>query len=866
MGRESKVTLGESIFSDIERSPYLNEIYEGLFYNYTLKIFNIPDGISMPIDIDDALQFADILSNSVNNSRISQHKIWSQEIVALLRELYPNNPKIDVFMNNIMSNNGNYRGLSIIDRKETELPLLERIYAEVDKANMSIPAEPDKQFFKDQKRVYAHLSDPCLSYSGPTSMGKSFIMRMFIKEHIQAGDVFNYVILVPTKALINEVYSKITADLKESLAEFDYKIVTSAGSIALKEKHNYIFVLTPERFLYMMIDHSNIDIDYLFVDEAHKISSKDDRSTFYYKVVDMACRREVKPHVIFASPNIPNPAVYLKLVPDAELIETSTVASSYAPVSQVKFYIDYKEDEISFYNDHSKQFSHVGNIPYDNVINLIMNVGKDKQNLVYCSSTNQAITLALEYAKKCKDAEIKELQTLSKDIKNEVHGDYYLADIITKGVAYHIGYLPSTLRMSIEELYRQGHIKTLFCTSTLVEGVNLPADNLFVMNYKNGRSIMTEVEFKNLIGRVGRLEYSLYGNVFLVRLSENLKAEKFKELLSNDVPEQKLSLVSELNKNQKKYIVQCLLAGNMELLRYPKSQTADNYSLMRKFAMILVRDISRNKDSLVRKEFAPFLQAGDEEKIRVAFDKKKNKPDDDLNISVDQADNLTAAIKQGLEYPKLNEYGNADYKELVAFLEKLCRIFKWEKYESDSLGKKSKDTGSHGMLRWYAVILSQWIEGLGLSFIMNRAIEFKQEYPKSGVMINGQLVPYEDKKEHKNLVIAEVLSVIENIILFKISNYFLRFSTEYKKINNVDRIPNDWYEYVEYGTTNPMSILLQQCGFTREASTYIKDHKEEYVVMRDGNLFLKKALLECENNTARKEAGELIYNMPEIFE
>lgn len=96
MGSESKSTLGESIFSDIERSPYLNEIYEGLLYNYALKIFNIPNGISMPIDIDDALQFADILSNSVNNSRISQHKIWSQEIVAILRELYPDNPKIDV--------------------------------------------------------------------------------------------------------------------------------------------------------------------------------------------------------------------------------------------------------------------------------------------------------------------------------------------------------------------------------------------------------------------------------------------------------------------------------------------------------------------------------------------------------------------------------------------------------------------------------------------------------------------------------------------------------------------------------------------------------------------------------------------------
>ena len=35
-----------------------------------------------------------------------------------------------------------------------------------------------------------------------------------------------------------------------------------------------------------------------------------------------------------------------------------------------------------------------------------------------------------------------ELDSLSKDIMQEVHGDYYLASMIKKGVAYHIGYLP----------------------------------------------------------------------------------------------------------------------------------------------------------------------------------------------------------------------------------------------------------------------------------------------------------------------------------------------------------------------------------------------------------------------------------------
>ncbi len=863
---ELRSTLGEAIFSDIEDNSYLNDIYEAIIYNYALRVFKLSNGIEMPVNVDDALQFADLLSNSENNTKSSEHKIWSQEIVALLKELYPNDNQIDLFMNSIMANNGNYRGISILESDRAELPILESIYSEYDKANMSIPAEPDKQFFKDQKRVYANLSNPCFSYSGPTSMGKSFIMRMFIKEHIMAGDIFNYVILVPTKALINEVSSKIINDLKDLLAEHDYKIVTAAGALALKEEHNFIFVLTPERFLYMMIDHPDIEVNYLFVDEAHKISSKDDRSTFYYKVVDMACRREVNPHVIFASPNIPNPDVYLKLVPNIDFLEKTTVASEYSPVSQIKFFVDFYENEISLFNNRKKQFSYVGSNPYGSVIDMIYAVGESKQNLVYCNSTSKAIDYALKYARLHKDQNIKELQTISKDIRNEVHGDYYLADIITKGVAYHVGYLPSTLRMRIEELYRDGYIKTLFCTSTLVEGVNLPADNLFVMHYKNGISNMTEVEFKNLIGRVGRLEYSLYGNVFLVRETDKLASEKFKELLSNDVPEQKLSLVTELTKPQKEIIVNCLKQGNIEILKHPAKQTADNYSLMRKFAMILLRDISRNKDSVVKKAFKDFLKPGDEDIIRKAFSNKTNKPDDDLNVSIDQADNLTSAVKQGLEYPKINSNGVADYDDLVDFLEKLCRIFKWEKYESDSLGNKSKN-GKHGMLRWYAVILSQWIEGLGLSFIINRAIDYKKNHPESMIRINGKMVPYEDKKEHRNVVIAEVLTVIEKVILFKISNYFLRFSTEYKKINQVDRVPNDWYEYVEYGTTNKLSILLQRSGFSREASTFIKDNRDLYVVKRnDGSLVLRKTLLECENNTAKKEARELIYNMPEIFE
>lgn len=45
---------------------------------------------------------------------------------------------------------------------------------------------------------------------------------------------------------------------------------------------------------------------------------------------------------------------------------------------------------------------------------------------------------------------------------------------------------------------------------------------------------MNQVEFKNLLGRVGRIEYNLYGNVFIIRDS-NMAEKTVKELLSKEM-------------------------------------------------------------------------------------------------------------------------------------------------------------------------------------------------------------------------------------------------------------------------------------------------------------------------------------------
>ena len=36
---------------------------------------------------------------------------------------------------------------------------------------------------------------------------------------------------------------------------------------------------------------------------------------------------------------------------------------------------------------------------------------------------------------------------------------------------------------------------------------------------------------------------------------------------------------------------------------------------------------------------------------------------------------------------------------------------------------------------------------------------------------------------------------------------------------------NNWYKYIEFWITNPLTILLQKNGFSRDSATYIRNQK-----------------------------------------
>lgn len=105
-----------------------------------------------------------------------------------------------------------------------------------------------------------------------------------------------------------------------------------------------------------------------------------------------------------------------------------------------------------------------------------------------------------------------------------------LSRLISHGIAFHHSGLPSTVREAIERDFRDqsGQIQVIVCTETLMIGVNLPADVVILYDSAVFRGAskpfpLTLQEYKNFIGRAGRLGYSNVGESYM--LTDRLKAD-----------------------------------------------------------------------------------------------------------------------------------------------------------------------------------------------------------------------------------------------------------------------------------------------------------------------------------------------------
>lgn len=116
----------------------------------------------------------------------------------------------------------------------------------------------------------------------------------------------------------------------------------------------------------------------------------------------------------------------------------------------------------------------------------------------------------------------EELNNLIITVQKQLGKDHLLCKNLKYRVAFHNGDLPEDVRISIENAYKNGVIKVLACTTTLADGVNLPVSTLIFGSYMsafNGNYI-SDSDYKNIIGRIGRALVDTEGKILLIRPPE----------------------------------------------------------------------------------------------------------------------------------------------------------------------------------------------------------------------------------------------------------------------------------------------------------------------------------------------------------
>jgi len=153
--------------------------------------------------------------------------------------------------------------------------------------------------------------------------------------------------------------------------------------------------------------------------------------------------------------------------------------------------------------------------------------GADSTNIIFAPRRTTAEGYALALAKLrsrfSEETEDERTNELIDYLSNEIHPKYSLIRCLRRGVAFHHGSIPELAKLEIEELYKSGAIKNLACTTTLLEGVNLPADKIFIFRpfISDSRRPLNSFEFGNLIGRAGRVSSKLHGSVYCIELDDD---------------------------------------------------------------------------------------------------------------------------------------------------------------------------------------------------------------------------------------------------------------------------------------------------------------------------------------------------------
>jgi len=314
-----------------------------------------------------------------------------------------------------------------------------------------------------------------LILSAPTSFGKSLLVDALLasKRYTRIA------IILPTIALLDEFRRRLRRRFND-----DFQVVMHPNDRATNDPT--IFLGTQER----MINRTDLGaLDLTVVDEFYKLdpNRQDERNVTLnaavYKLINKSNQ------FFFLGPNIDKVQVTSGGRWQFEFLRTrfATVAVDTYDMRTVKN----KEEKLL------EEISNKDNWPA----------------LVFVSSPDKANRLAAVAAERV--ALSQSIKEFSMWLRSNFGSGWPLINTVENGFALHHGRIPRAVASQMVRMFNGGDLPVLFCTSTLIEGVNTAAKTVLIFDKAINRAKYDFFTFSNIKGRAGRLGQHHVGRVYL---------------------------------------------------------------------------------------------------------------------------------------------------------------------------------------------------------------------------------------------------------------------------------------------------------------------------------------------------------------
>lgn len=775
------VHLAARLAEDAFESPYFKETYKYIRTLYDETLFDWLSKRKLEktddIKIAHALRFADILSHSPKE----KYRTYAFEIISKIATFKKNDPYFKFVGLAVINRIGIYAAEKLISEGVT-LPLDREIDTIVKKSVQK--TDEDGIYFTDRQ----------------------YELYQLLKSK-------NIALIVPTRALISQNALKLKTEIINTSSINSYKVVTTSYMFDSNNPKGYIFILTPERLVSLISTIPELKIDYLFVDEAQKLTTKNDsRSLVTYSAIEQALNSNPDAKLLFSSPNLSNPDVFNSLF---KRKKSKTYRSTEGATAQNMYFIDLINKKFSFVNTQEKTLESVESdfTQYKIANDVIYKLNHGKSKIIYCGGIENTLERTREfikYLKKRKDVKSQNSEIAAQD-------NYELAEAINYGVAFHFGNLPQSIRDLIEHHFKIGNIDYLFCTSTLLEGVNLPARSVFILTHKKGISPLESVDFWNLAGRAGRLAMELSGDIFCIKDEEKIWDKKaIDNILLSDKNNISLSPSFHIEDNKRLNELHTIISTG-------ETGNIKNAEFLRTLGDMIRIDTMREENHL---PLIDYFRRSDKPEIILSARKSTDNIKIPLNIllanshiAIDSQHHAFNKIKS-MTINELKLPWKPTYEEIKSKLNLIFEIYQIDKFATGQNRLYSKS------IPYYAVILSQWMYGNSLQEIISGAIAYKKN---KDIYINKIKTPFDSSNpSHITALVNETIKDIELRVGYQLQNYISHYCQLITHLLNGNPGAN-WSQFIEFGSNDPIVWHLQMMGFSRDSAVYLKRNFSKFL-------------------------------------